>query len=199
MPNCSWSSCKRSFYLFVIDLVFPFLGNLINKKNKQTYFKSNSSQYLCLQNVPRLLFYTIFHWMMILESCPDCDQLVKALFEQTYKNNAFFNWDEMKHFWSDMLMRERMMSPHKVRKWNNENKYLIQQAYTVSWLTRGLSFMSPLKDKDCTQSRNYRNSLTWTFQSRIQTCNLPVTSPTLYRPLYRLSYRGSYERMNHWI
>ena len=47
--------------------------------------------------------------------------------------------------------------------------------------------MSLPKYRDGTRNRNYGNSPTWTFQSRIRTCNLLVTSPTLYR----LSYRGS--------
>ena len=57
--------------------------------------------------------------------------------------------------------------------------------------------MSLPKDRDGTWSRKYGNSPTWTFQSWIRTCNLPVTStsPTLYR----LSYRGSPAWLQFWV
>ena len=56
----------------------------------------------------------------------------------------------------------------------------------VRWMTRGLSFVSHPKDRDATRSRKYGNSHTLTFQFWTLTCNLPITSPSLYRLSYQL-------------
>ena len=52
------------------------------------------------------------------------------------------------------------------------------------------------KERDGKWSRKYGNSPTWTFKSRIQTCNLSVSSKTLFRLSYRCSTQ---ERKGTWI
>ena len=80
----------------------------------------------------------------------------------------------------------RYMRTHRYTQ--RKKSVSFKKAGTGRPLTWGLGFMSPLKDRDFTWSWKYGNSPTWTFQSRFQTCNLPVTSPSLYW----LSYRGSH-------